>query len=177
MSHLDGETIAAYWLDELDEPAAAAVEEHVFACDECERAWARTAALLEAAQALVPPVLTRARVERLRASLPAIKQGDVSPGGRAVVDFGPGEPMFLLHLKADLAGAERVDFSIEAGGQTLLEMPSVPFDRETGAVVVACQRHYIEQGYPPHVQMRLRAVKDGQLTDVGVYTIDHVLSV
>ena len=41
MSHPSAETLAAYWLGDLPEADAVALEEHLFSCERCEAASAR----------------------------------------------------------------------------------------------------------------------------------------
>jgi len=176
MTHPAGEALAAYWLGELDDAAADALEEHVFACEPCAQALSRTAQVIAGVRALLPPVISSARLAQLRAAVPALKQADVAPGGSVTIDFSAGDALFVLGLQADLGGAERVDFSIELpSGPTLFEAADAPFDARAGTVHVVCQRHFIESGYPEIVRMRLRAVKDGVARDVAHYEIAHVL--
>jgi hypothetical protein len=177
MTHPTGEQLAAYWLGELDDATAAELEEHVFACDACTSASGRSAQVIAGVRALLPPVISSARLAQLRAAVPALRQAEVAPGGSATVEFGAGDELFVLRLAADLGRVERVDFSIEVpSGPTLVEIPDAPFDAQTGAVHVVCQRHFLAGGYPKVVHMRLRAVEDGQATDLGRYEIEHVIS-
>lgn len=176
-AHVSGERLSAYWLGELDERDGAALEAHVFECEACAEASSRTAALVRALRATLPPVITAARLAALRARVPALKQAAVAPGGRGTVAFAAGDELFVLQLRADLAAVDRVDLSIELpGGPAVFEWPDAPFDREAPALFVLCQRHFVEQGFPPRVHMRLRGVAGGQPVELGVYEIDHVLS-
>jgi hypothetical protein len=178
MSHPEGERLAAYWLGELEEAEAAALEEHVFACDLCAEASSRTAQVIAGVRALLPPVISSARLAELRASVPALKQVAVAPGGSATVEFKGDDQLFLLRLQADFSRTERVDFSIELpGGPTLYEAADAPFDAEAGALHVVCQRHFIGQGFPAVIHMRLRGLRDGQTADLGLYEIAHVIPV
>ena len=176
MTHPAGDELAAYWLGELEDAAAEALEGHVFACEPCAQALGRTAQVIAGVRALLPPVISSARLAQLRAAVPALKQADVAPGGSATIDFSAGDALFVLVLEADLSGAERVDFSIEApAGPTLFECADAPFDARAGTVHVVCQPHLVAPGYPEIVRMRLRAVKDGVARDVAQYEIAHVL--
>jgi hypothetical protein len=178
MSCLDGERLAAYWLGELDGADAALVEEHVFGCDACEAALSKTAAVVAGLRATLPAVITGARLRALHAGTPTLKQVEVPAGGSATVEFGAGDQFFALHLRADLAHVERVDFSIHApNGPTMLELPGAPFDPETGTVIVLCQRHYVTPDRPRLLHMKLRTLRGGEWSESGPYAIDHVLSV
>ena len=179
MNCIAGERLAAYWLDELEQTEVDAVEEHVFGCEACAAALSKTRAVMAGVRAMLPPVITGQRLRELQVDTPALKQVEVPPGGSAVVEFGAGEALFALHLQADLARAERVDFSVEAkaGGPTLYEQTGAPFDAQSGTVIVLCQRHFVSSGRPTLVSMRLRVLRDGQWSESAPYTIDHVLSV
>jgi hypothetical protein len=173
---LSGERLAAYWLGELDEADAAAVEEHVFACDACSAAWSKTSSVIAGVRALPPPVLTAAGLRELRASTPSLRQVAVPPGGSATVEFGADNDVFVLQLQADLARAERVDLSVAPpDGATLLEVPHAPFDAESGTVNVLCHRHIARPGL--HVHMRLRVLRDGEWSESAQYSVDHVFTV
>jgi hypothetical protein len=178
MSHVSDEQLAAYWLDEIDQSAADALEEHVFACDACAAAWTRTRSVISELRELLPPVISSARLAELQAKVAVLPQAVVAPGGQATVRFGGDNQHFLLRLQAELQYVERVDCRIEApGGATLMEQPAVPFDREAGAVLLVCQRHFVGGGYPTRIHVHLRAIEaGGQPVELGVYTLDHEVS-
>jgi hypothetical protein len=178
MSCIAGERLAAYWLGELEQTEADTIEEHAFACDACAAALSKTAAVIAGVRAVLPPVISGARLRALHASTPSLKEVQVPAGGSATVEFGPGDQAFALHLQADLARVERVDFRIEVpDGPTTVELAGVPFDAETGTVIVLCQRHFMAPGKPRLLHMRLRTLRDGEWSESGPYAIDHVLSV
>jgi anti-sigma factor RsiW len=60
-------TLVDYWAGEQDELATVALEEHLFGCADCTATSARVAAVTEALRAAIPPVISRRRVDQLRA--------------------------------------------------------------------------------------------------------------
>lgn len=136
-----------YWAGELDAAATDAVEEHLFGCAPCTTAAARVAAVTEALRAALPPVVTRARIEALRARGARIREKVFSPGQRSEVVFLRDVDLLIHRLgDLDLTGAERVDLRItaESTGELMAAVDGVPFDAGEGAVFIACQRHYAE---------------------------------
>ena len=57
----------------------------------------------------------------------------------------------------------------------LLHEPSVAFDRDTGEVLIACQRHF--QAFPPNIVIEVcaRDPAGGEL--IGRFAIPHVFEV
>jgi hypothetical protein len=178
VSHLAPQQFAAYWLGDLGDADQAQLEEHVFDCGQCAAESERMAALTQALGELLPSVISARRLGRLRSEVPALKQLRVAPGGHGTVEFGPGEKSFVITLAAELSDLTYVEFSIERpDGTPLVELQGAPVDPLSGGVHVVCQRHFIEGGFPKQVQMRLRASRNGQTEDLGLYRIDHVISV
>jgi hypothetical protein len=178
MSHLARQQLAAYWLGDLEDPEQAQLEEHVFECQVCAVESERMAALTRALGELLPSVITGARLGRLRGAVPALKELRVAPGGHGTVEFGPDDNTFVITLAAEVGDLSHVEFSIERpDGTPLVEMQGAPVDPLVGGVHVVCRRHFIEGGFPKQVQMRLRAGRNGQTEELGLYRIDHVISV
>ena len=168
------ETIAAYTLDELGDDDLKAFEEHYFGCDECLAQAERMRRLVQDLEATLPSFLTTARRRRLEATLPRPRAVDVQPGGRATIHLGADDPVAFWVMHAPLADAERVDFEArDDGGATLFTLHDVPFDRQRGEVVLACQVHFRTLPGIEKMQARL-VVTDAQGSrTVGEYRLDH----
>jgi len=168
------ETIAAYTLGELGEAEQSAFEEHYFGCDDCLAQAARMQRLVQELEATLPSVLTTARRQRLETTLPRPKAVDVQPGGTATIHLGADEPVAFWVMHAPLGGVERVDFQArDEHGTTLFTLNDVPFDRERGEVVLACQVHF--RTLPGIEKMRASLVATdakGSRT-VAEYRLDH----
>jgi hypothetical protein len=151
------------------------VEDHVFACDRCAGAFERAGRLAARLRDLVQPVIGRDRLERMIAQGTPIRVTSVSAGERVTVEFARDLALLVHALRADLAGVSRVDMELLApDGTRLLAMSHVPFDRERGEILIACQKHYMGV-FPPRSWFRLFAVADEERRSLGEYVVDHVV--
>jgi hypothetical protein len=121
------------------------------------------------------PLVLRARdLSRLAARGMRIVENSFSPNDRREVHF-PGEVDVLVHRLTgiELQDAVRVTFSMQVEGtQAVLgEVEDAPFDREAGAILVACRRHYAV--FPSDTVARVRVHgQDGSGRDYQ-YTLLH----
>jgi hypothetical protein len=169
------ETLVAYWAGDLEPAEGDAVEEHVMGCPSCTTASARVAAVSEALRAQIPPVLSSDGVAKLRARGARIVDNPVLPGERKPAVFSAGIDVLLHRLGGlDLARAARVDLKVmvEETGDVLLQTSDVPFERETGEILVACQKHY--SAFPPNIEFAVHAYDDAGHETVTHYTVPHV---
>ena len=168
------DTLVDYWARDLDRAAMAAVEEHLFGCADCTAAAARIATVTEAVRGRLPPIVSRARVEQLRARGARIRESELRPGERREIRFTNDTDLLIHRLGGlDLTRAERVDFriTIESTGTLLTAVDAVPFDPAEGAVLVACQRHYAV--LPPDTVMAVSVHVPGAPPRTATYTILH----
>jgi hypothetical protein len=128
---------------ELDESAAAAVEDHAFACDRCSTAWTKLASIAYVLRETIPMVISHAHRERLIERGKRISITEVPVGVDTPARFSPELDLMVFALKADLTHVERlrVDIVSPDGSKRFIE-EDVPFDRERGEVLIACQRHF-----------------------------------
>jgi anti-sigma factor RsiW len=161
------ETLTAYWAGDLPPPEQEAVEDHLFGCVACTENAARVAAVTEAIRAAVPPVIANSTVASLRARGYVVEDNVVLPDVRSRVTFTKQD--FIIHrLRGlSLAGAENVSVRVEAEdtGDVLVDLPSVPFEREE--VLIACQRHFAS--FPPNIVV---VVKSNDGTEKRFY-VEH----
>jgi anti-sigma factor RsiW len=170
----DWATLVDYWAGELGEDATAALEEHLFACGACTAQSARVAAVTEAVRGAVPPVVSRAKVEQLRARGTRVRENAFAPGDRREVTFSPDTDLLIHRLEGlDFAGAERVDIRItsEASGALIAEIDDAPFEPAAGAIMVACQRHFASM--PHDTVMAVSIHGAGPSPRTATYTILH----
>jgi Putative zinc-finger len=171
---LPWKTLVDYWAGDLDQAATDAVEEHLFGCGACTAAAARVAAVTEALRAALPPVVTRARVESLRATGVRVRENAFSPGRREEVLFARDADLLIHRLAGlDLTHADRVDLRMtsESTGQLIVAVDGVPFDASEGTVLVACQRHYAS--LPADTVMSVAVHAPGRPPATATYTILH----
>ena len=62
--------------------------------------------------------------------------------------------------------------TVEETGELLFEDPSAPFDRDSGEVLIACQRHFA--GMPPNIVAEVRMRDALGAEQVARYLIPHV---
>jgi hypothetical protein len=167
MTCLSHEQIVDYLHGEGD---ADAVEAHYFGCAACARAIDEVRALGAGLAAIIPPVVSRARLRQLEGSGLRVRETPVAPGAAVDVYFTRDVDLLVHALGANVAGAERVDFEIVQGDRVLIGFPAVPAD--AGEVLVACQRHY-EGEVPDDARFRVFAVRAGTRVLVGEYRIRH----
>jgi len=167
------ETLTALWTGELSEAEAAAVEEHVFACDECSEAFDRFAKLAIGLRDFIPIVISHAHRARLVSEGTRICNTPVEAGHTARARFCDKVDLLVHELIADLSGVDSVDLELSSpDGKTRLLLERVPFDAEAGELLVACQRHY-EGMFAGDPIMRVYAVQAGKRRHVGEYIVEH----
>jgi anti-sigma factor RsiW len=168
------EALVAYWAGDLDADAEARIDEHVMACASCAAESARIAAITEALRGMIPVVVTRARLSELRGKGLRVREQTLTAGARTEVHFDASLDLLVFRLPGvDLARAERVSVAMRVTGtdQVLVEVADAPFDREEGAVLLVCQRHYA--ALPPVVDAEVRARDAAGAEERATFTIDH----
>lgn len=141
------ETLVALWCGDLAPESADPVEEHLFSCDECAAASDRLGKLVAGLRQFIPPVISHAHRDRLAAAGLRLRHTPVASGIDAEAHFAPDVDLLIHVLEADLTGAERVDVELlDPQGVSRLQFAHVPFDGQTGEVLIACQRHYEHEG-------------------------------
>jgi hypothetical protein len=91
-------------------------------------------------------VISRERIEQLRARGVRVRENAFSPGEQREVHFAADADLMIHRLGGlDLTGAERVSFRItaESTGALILEVDGASFEPTEGAVLVACERHNV----------------------------------
>jgi hypothetical protein len=168
------DVIAAFALDELDEPELARFEEHYFECDACLRRAERMYALVAQLLAAPPPVLTAARRKTLEGR--GVRVVEVRPDERAQLELGPSGEIGVWLMQAPLADATRVDLEGRSPeGSLVFSFSDVPFDAERGQVALLCHLHYRGFSTPElHVTMKAQARTDQ--ARVTRYVLDHAFA-
>jgi hypothetical protein len=174
MTHPAPEAFHDYFAAALEAAEAAALEEHVFGCQACARAFDAAGGLAAGLRALTPTVVSRAWLERAIGGGAAIRAIELAPGDRIDAEFSRGLAYLVLALRADLAAAARVDLEVLGpDGAALARMEAVPFDPARGEVLIACQRHYLED-FSPDIGFRLLAADRPEPTVLGEYRVLHL---
>ena len=137
---IDAAVLADYWLAALAKSEEEAVEEHLFACDECGARLREIIALAEgvrklARQGSLIMVVSDAFVKRATEHGLRIREYAPPAGGRVECTVTAEDDFLIGRLTADLSGAKRVDLCFCDGqGVERLRLPDIPFHPEAGGV-------------------------------------------
>lgn len=168
------ETLVAYWCHDLPAAEADAVEEHVMGCAACTKASESVAAITLKLRALVPPIVTLERVAKLREGGTRIVENTMAPGERKAVTFRSDVDILLHRLGGlDLSAAEHVTVTVldDDTGAIVTAQPHAPFERASGEVLVACQRHFAV--FPPNVRFEIEATMRSGVVTRAWYVAPH----
>jgi hypothetical protein len=169
------EEMVAYWTNDLATTDLDRLDEHLMSCEICSAASARVSVLAAAMRAIIPPFLDHAALASLRARGYRIKENPIRPDDRRPVVFEASTDLLIHRLeRLDLADATEVAvvISVEDTGAVILDEPNVPFDRDTGEVLIACQRHFAS--FPPNVVAEVRIRRATGSESRSRYPIPHV---
>jgi anti-sigma factor RsiW len=173
-SRIPWDTLVDYWAGDLAPGDEDTVEQHLFECAACTAEAARVASVTETLRAALPPVVSRRRLEELRARGMRIRENAFAPGDRREVQFAADADLLVHRLAGlDLTGATRVSFRItaESSGAAISEIDDAPFEEGEGAVLVACQRHYASLPHDTVFDVSIHV--PGQAARTATYTILH----
>ncbi len=169
------EEIVAYWANDLPAADVDRLDEHFMGCAACSETSARIAVLAEAMRTIIPPVVDHAALAALRARGYRVRENPLQPGERKPAVF-EAETDLLIHRLAglDLTEATKVGLlmTVEETGDVLLDDPSVPFDRDSGELLIACQRHFAS--LPPNIVVQIKVRDAAGAESVAHYPIPHV---
>jgi hypothetical protein len=165
----------AWWAHDLDERDSADLEEHLFTCDACASVSEGIGRLVGGLRQAIPPVISQAHRARLVQGGVRVRTTPVSPGVPANAHFAPDVDLLVHELHGDFSNAERVDVEIVApDGSLTVRLDYVPFDPESGAVLIACQKHYrllYDEGGDP--TFRVHVTRGGVALEPTSYVVVH----
>lgn len=179
------ETLVAYWLGELREPAETAVEEHFFGCPTCARRLEELAALASGIRAAVREgavraVITPAFLEYMKRQGMRIREYRLAPGERVACTIRLDEDAVVGRMQAALAGVERIDVleSTDLGDGVIRQsrVEDVPFDPEAGELIALPSAAALKR-LPAHTfKICLVAMGEAGERPLGEYTFSHTPS-
>jgi hypothetical protein len=140
-NRLDPAVLADYWLGALIKSEEEAIEEHLFACDECHARFREVVALAEGIRMLAKEgslqlvvseaFLTRAAEEGLR-----VREYAPPAGGSVQCTVTADDDLLIGRLAADFSGAQRVDLSLcDERGSEMLRLADIPFQPRAASVL------------------------------------------
>lgn len=166
-------------LGELDAQAEAAIEPHLLGCGHCSAALqclvdlgAGIAALVR--QGLVRSVLTPATLKRLSDRGLRVREYRIPANGSVYCTVTREDDLLAARLEAPLGGVRRLDLIADnLEGPAVERMADVPFDAQTGEVVLAARIDKV-RGLPACTSVvRLVAVGEKSEQLLGTYTFHH----
>ena len=180
---IDVAVLADYWLAALVEYEEEAVEEHLFACEECGARLREVIALAEGLRNLAREgsllmVVSEAFVKRATQDGLRVREYSVPPGGSVKCTVTAEDDILVGRLAADLSGAKRVDLCIcDAQGVERLRLPDIPFRSEGGGVALQQSMTYAKAAPSETLIARLVTFDEvGVERVLGEYTFNHTRS-
>ena len=171
------ETLVAYWLAEMPEQDEAKLEEHLFGCAHCTRRLEDIAALASGVRAAVKHgkvsvVVSEPFVEAMKQAGLSLREYRLEPGGSVNCTIGADDDAVVSRLRAPLAGVERLDVVNMLGGGAAERLADVPFDAETGEVLLIPSAAWLKTTAFT-MRTRLIAVNAAGERPIGDYTFNH----
>ena len=180
LNPLDATLVADYWLAALAKSEEEAVEEHLFACDECGARLREVMALAEGIRKLaregsLQMVVSETFLKRAAEDGLCVRQYAPPAGGSVQCTVTAEDDLLIARLAADLSGAKRVDLCLcDKRGVEQLRLADIPF--QSGAGNVAWQQSMTWAKAAPSETMIARLVTfdaTGVERLLGEYTFHH----
>ncbi len=169
---------AENWIDffagDLDENASERLDELLFECPDCAAEAERWGAVIGGVELAIPPVISTDTLRALQDRGELMNENAMQPGEHRQAEFPDGGRLLIHRLQGlDLAHTDRVDLALSTpAGAPLVRFEDVPFDRATGEVLVACQRHFGES-FPEEIVFEVERHVVDQVEVVATYVVDH----
>ncbi|UCH28869.1 MAG: hypothetical protein JSV06_11405 [Myxococcales bacterium] len=166
------------WIDffagDLDEETGQRLEELLFECPQCAAEAERWGAIAGSSAEAIPPVIATDTLRALQTRGETITENAMQPGESRRAFFPDGGRLLIHRLQGlDLGSADSVNLALSTSeGAPLARFEDVPFDRDAGEVIVACQRHFGES-FPPEIRFEVERCRVDQREVVAEYQVDH----
>jgi hypothetical protein len=168
------ERLASLALGELDDDAAAEVEEHVLGCSRCaavlESLLELGDRLAEVARSGTRMLAGRALVDRLAAAGLVTRTYSIAAGGQVACTVDDRDLYSAMRLSADTRGERRVDV-VFLSPERDIRYEDVPF--EPDGVVFVHPAHYLRTIPSGRKMLRLVAVDDQGDRVLAEYVLNH----
>jgi anti-sigma factor RsiW len=178
VARIGDEALVEYWLGELDEASEARIDEHALGCAACSERLAGIAALADgirsavsdgAVRMFVTDAFVRSAVEHGR----RVREYRVPRNGSVNCNVALEDELLVSRLEAPLAGVSRVDVISYLDDAQTDVFSDVPFDAQSGEVVVAPELAQL-RAMPSHRRrFRLLAIDENGERVIGDYTFNH----
>jgi hypothetical protein len=177
---IDAAVLADYWLAALANSEEEAVEEHLFACDEC---GARLREIVEIAEGVrkvaregsLFMVVSDAFLKRAAEEGLHVREYAPPAGGSVECTVTAEDDFLIGRLEANLSGARRVDLSIcNERGEETTRMADIPFQPGTGHVALQYSMTYAKAAPSEKMIARLFAMDEAGVERLlGEYRFNH----
>jgi hypothetical protein len=179
---IDFETLIACWLGELPAGREAMLETHLFGCAHCTTRLESLAALAAGVRAAVfdgrvSLVASLRFAEAMRQAGLCLREYRLEPGGSVNCTIREDDDAVVSRLCAPLAGVKRMDVvSLIGSDGSAVRLSDVPFDAETGEVIILPSAAWLKTMPAFTMHMRLISVGDAGERQIGDYTFNHAPS-
>jgi hypothetical protein len=173
------QSLTAYWLGELDGPAEAEFEEHLFGCADCTGRLNTLAHLGEGVKRLsregnVHAILPAPFVKRLQELGVRVREYRVQPGGSVMCTITPQDDLVLAHLHAPLQDVQRLDVLLhDMSANERVRIEDVAFDPLADEVVMLPNAAQLRQVAFMTLHVTLLAVDPAGERTIGEYRFNH----
>jgi len=170
------ELLVRYWAGDVTNDELDAIEEHVLGCAVCCEASAQVAAIARTLAEVIPPIAVGRDLARAEARGVRQVTNDFQPGVPREAWLHPDTDLLVHRLLGDLGDVASVSLEVrQPNGEPMVSFDDVPFDPAEGAVLVACQRHFVESfgrvSLDVDVVVRCKLRRGGEREDT--YTVHH----
>jgi anti-sigma factor RsiW len=179
---LDPAILADYWLAELPPGEESALEEHIFACQDCTRQLESVIDLAEGIRTLarhgnLGMVVTREFVDRLVRQGLRAREYAPQAGGTVDCTVTAHDDLLIGRLAADLTGIDRVDVALcDPSGAERQRLQDIPFRAGLSEVMLNYPIGLARQSGRDVLVMKLLAVTSQGERVLGEYTFNHTPS-
>ena len=179
---VDPPVLADYWLAELPAAEEAAVEEHIFGCEDCTRQLQSVVALAEGIRALARQgnlgmIVTREFLDHLAGQGKRVREYAAKAGGSVQCTVTAQDDFLIGRLAADLTGIEKVDLALcDPSGVERLRLRDIPFRAGLTEVILNYPIGAARQSGPDVLIMKLLAGTSHGDRVLGEYTFNHTPS-
>jgi len=172
-------TLLAYWLQELAGTEEAELEEHLFACEDCNARLRDLASLGDgikhvARAGTLHAVLSAPYVERLQGVGVRVRKYDLQPGGSVNCTATRDDDLVVAYLRAPLLGVARLDLLVhDSVTNARWRLEDIPFDADASRVVLAPSVVELRRSPKTTQTMQLVAVAGSDERQIAEYTFNH----
>lgn len=172
------ETLLAYWAGETSEQDSARIEDHVFVCGHCAEELQELAATAQGLSALarqgrITGIVPCEVLNRLSHDGVSVRFYSLAPGQSVPCAAWPGDEIFVVGLRADLADVKSVSLLVTGpGGVEIGRAMNVPVPPGSHEVLHATAGTIVRQMPSMRIHFTLSDAGPGHRV-LGEYVLEH----